>query len=351
MSKVYIGIDLAAKCCWGATRDERGELGSIEKFKTSEENLINYVRSQEGEAVVLLEECDLAGWAQRILLAHAHKVAVCEPRANLYIHRDAVKTDKIDAKKLAEIAWMGNYKEVYHTQDEEIHHLHLAVKAYDRLVRKATAQKNQIKAKLRAEGVITEGARVFGKRGRQEVLASVSNPTVVEMISSDYRMLDFLLAEQAKAKRRFLRLGEEIPIVRALCEIPGVGPVGAARFCAYVKCPHRFSDRSKLWRYSRLGITSHETGGKAIRRQRLDRAGNGTLKDLSRKAFQAALRRRGDNLIKRAYQRTLESTSSEVHARLTTQRKILSIMWSMWREGRPYDDNYDLKPRGLKARL
>jgi len=49
MSRVYIGIDLAAKCCWGATRNQEGELLNSEKFKTSEENLIAYVKSQGGE--------------------------------------------------------------------------------------------------------------------------------------------------------------------------------------------------------------------------------------------------------------------------------------------------------------
>jgi transposase len=351
MSKVYIGIDLAAKYCWGATRDGQGELRSVERFKTSEENLIAYVKSQEGEATVLLEECDLAGWAQRILIPHAEKVAICEPRANLWIHRDAVKTDKIDAKKLAEIAQMGNWRPVYHTSDDVICHLHLAVKAYDRLVGRATGLKNQIKAKLRGEGIITEGAKVFGKRGRQEALALVASPLVREIIASDYELLDFLLREQARAKERFVRLGKQIPIVRAWQEIPGVGPVGAAKFCAYVKCPHRFSDKRKLWRYSRLGITQCETGGKSIRRQHLDRAGCGALKDVSRKAFLAAMRAGGDNLIKRAYHNALQSTGSEVHARLTVQRKILAIMWSMWREGTPYDDNHDLKLRGLTARL
>lgn len=351
MSRVYIGIDLAAKYCWGAARNREGELTSIEKFRTSEENLVAYVRAQGGEAVVLMEECDLAGWAQKVLIGCAEKVAVCEPRANLWIHRDAVKTDKIDAKKLSEIAWMGNYKEVYHTRDERIYHLHLAVKAYDGLVRRNTSLKNQIKAKLRSEGIICEGAKVFGKRGRQEALAQVASPVLREVIASDYELLDFLLRSQAGAKGRFVRLAREIPICRAFEEIPGVGPVVAARFCAYVKCPHRFSDRHKLWRYSRLGITVCETGGKAIRHQRLDRAGNGALKDISRKAFQAALRSGGDSLIKRAYARTLKSTGSEVHARLTTQRKILAIMWSMWRCGTPYDDNHDLKTRGLTARL
>lgn len=351
MSQVYIGIDLAAKCCWGAARDEEGVLLSVERFPTSEENLIAYVRAQGGEATVLLEECDLAGWAQRVLIPHAEKVAVCEPRANLWIHRDAVKTDKIDAQKLSEIARLGNYKEVYHTQDESIYRLHAAVKAYDRLVGRTTAAKNQIKAELRGEGVITDGARVFGKRGREEALALIPSPLLREIIASDYELLDFLLRKQAQAKGRFVRLGAGIGIVRAWQAIPGVGPVVAAKFCAYVKCPHRFAKKGKLSRYSRLGVTQSETGGKSIRRQHLDPAGCGALKDISNKAFRAALRTRGDNLVKRAYARALQSTASEVHARLTTQRKILAIMWAMWRDGTAYDDNYDLKNGACGARL
>jgi len=351
MSRVYIGIDLAAKCCWGAARNQEGKLLNSEKFKTGEENLIAYVKSQGGEATVLLEECDLAGWAQRVLIGHAEKVAVCEPRANLWIHRDAVKTDKIDAAKLADIARLGNYKEVYHTGDERIYHLHAAVKAYERLVGRTTALKNQIKAELRGEGVITEGTRVFGKRGREQALNLLASPVLREILASEYEHLDFLLRSQAEAKRRFVRLGQEIGIVQAWQEMPGVGPVGAAKFCAYVKCPHRFPGRSQLWRYSSLGVTQSETGGKSMRRQHLDPSGNGALKDISNKAFRAALRTRGDNQLKRAYARSLAETGNEDHARLTVQRKILAIMWAMWRCGTAYDDDMDMKNGACGARL
>lgn len=351
MSRVYIGIDLAAKCCWGATRNQEGELRSVERFKTSEENLIAYVKAQKGEATVLMEECDLAGWAQRVLIGHAEKVAVCEPRTNLWIHRDAVKTDKIDAQKLAQIAQLGNYKEVYHTRDDAIYHLQVAVKAYDRLTKKATGQKNQIKAELRGEGIITEGARVFGKQGREEAMALIRSPLLREILASEYEHLDFLLRSQAEAKRRFVRLGSEIGIVQAWQEMPGVGPVGAAKYCAYIKCPHRFAKKGQISRYSSLGVTKSETGGRSLRRQHLDPSGNGALKDISNKAFRAALRTREDNLIKRAYARSLAATGDEVHARLNVQRKILAIMWAMWRCGTAYDDDMDLKNGACGARL
>jgi len=112
----------------------------------------------------------------------------------------------------------------------------------------------------------------------------------------------------------------------------------AAIFCAYVKCPERFSDSRKLWRYSRLGITQCISGGKDLKRQRLDRMGNGSLKAISLTAFRGAMRTTGDNRFKRAYANTLANTGSEVHARLSVQRKILQVMWAMWLHGTPYDD-------------
>jgi transposase len=338
MSQVYIGIDLAAKECVAAVMDEEGKLVSVCEFPTSEKSLVAFIKGVGGEATVLLEECDLAFWARRVMLPYAEKVDVADPKRIAWIHKDPIKNDRIDAKKLAEIAHMGKYHSVYHTADEDIYALHLAVKAYDQLIKRTTATKNQIKAKLRAQGVISEGSRVYGRRGREEALGRVKNPAVRDMIMADYELLDFLCAERAKARRRFLTMAGGIPITCVLQEVPGVGPITAARFCAYVKCPQRFSDARKLWRYSRLGITQCVSGGKDLRRKRLDRAGCGALKSASMTAFLGAMRASEDNRFQRAYAHTLANTGSATHARLTTQRKILATMWAMWRDGTHYDD-------------
>jgi hypothetical protein len=75
-----------------------------------------------------------------------------------------------------------------------------------------------------------------------------------------------------------------------------------------------------------------------LRRPRLDRNGCGRLKDVTRKAFEAALRERRDNGFKRAYLRALEQTHDKTHARLTVQRKIVSTLRAMWLNQTPYDD-------------
>ncbi|MEP6922313.1 MAG: hypothetical protein ABI967_14395 [bacterium] len=61
------------------------------------------------------------------------------------------------------------------------------------------------------------------------------------------------------------------------------------------------------------------------------------MKDVSRKAFDAAVRGAKDNGFKRTCQRALETTDA-THARLTVQRKIVSTLRAMWINKTPYRD-------------
>ena len=339
MSKVYVGLELGASDCWVAVSDEDSKIIMHRKFETMEANLISLAEGLQEEALVLMEECDIAPWARKVLLPHVEEVVVADPKRNLWIYRDSRKDDKIDSRKLAEIARLGTYLPVYHAYDGRIEELYLAVKVYEKLRGDVARQKNRLKAKLRRQGILWKGQRTYGARGRQEALSLMESPVLREILASDYEVLDFLCARQTAARARLIRLARGIPIVRALQEMPGVGPYVAAVFCAYIKNPHRFSRRSELTRFSRLGVTHYVSAGKQLKRERLDPAGHGALKDISRKAFMAAMRTHGENLFKRAYEQALAATGDPDHARLTVQRKILCTMWAMWRDGTVYNDN------------
>src|SRR5207245_11796285 len=127
------------------------------------------------------------------------------------------------------------------------------------------------------------------------------------------------IASEAEAQMLMLRAAQALPEIRILRTAPGMGPIGACRFSAYVHTPQRFSSTRKLWKYCRLSVSHRSSNGKPLRRPRLDRMGCGRLKDVSRKAFAAALRSRADNGFKRAYYRSLESTRGATHGRLKVQ--------------------------------
>ena len=114
--------------------------------------------------------------------------------------------------------------------------------------------------------------------------------------------------------------------------------IGACRFSGYIQTPHRFSSKRKLWRYCRLGISQRSSDGKLLGRPALDRTGHGRLKDVARKAFDAALRCQEENGLKRAYAQALEKTQNTSHARLTVMRKIVSVMHAMWIDNTSYRD-------------
>jgi transposase len=132
-------------------------------------------------------------------------------------------------------------------------------------------------------------------------------------------------------------LGRNYSEIKEFMKIPGIGTVGAHTYDAYIQTPHRFEKTSRMWRYCKMGVTDRSSDGK-----RLDKAGNGELKALSHRAFMVAMKT--DNEVKRFYLNSLQATHNRVHARLNTQRKILSVMLSIWKKGQPYRPELFLDP-------
>jgi len=57
------------------------------------------------------------------------------------------------------------------------------------------------------------------------------------------------------------------------------------------------------------------------------------------KSREAARRTKKDNSFKRFYEQSLDNTKNAVHARLSTQRKILVTLRAMWQANQPYRDD------------
>ena len=113
-------------------------------------------------------------------------------------------------------------------------------------------------------------------------------------------------------------------------KIPGVGNIGALTFDAYIQTPDRFTKKSKLWRYCKLGITDRSSDDKPLGYKRLDRAGNSELKAMSYRAYLGAMRVKRKNEVRLFFEASLRRTHSTTKARLNTQRKIISVMHGVW---------------------
>lgn len=342
MKRLYVGMDLGAKVIALVAKDSRGKTVARAEFETSEKKLIDHIRELPGEVHLMFEECELAGWAYRAVLPYVKRVVVCDPRWNAWISKAANKGDPVDAEKLAELLRIGSYREVYNAATQDMAAFKKAVQQEQAFSRRVARMKVLIETQFRREGIRCEKRGPFSEAGAKNLLEEISNRSVRDLIAQNYRVLGFLEGEKDRARRKVVELSRRIPVVSALQELPGLGPVLSARFVGYVQTPHRFSTKRKLWKYSRLGVVDRSSDGKPIGRKHLDRRANGVLKDVSRKAFDAAMRSKKDNLFRRSYRRSLERTKNATHARLNTQRKILAVMFAIWRDGTVYDDKIDI---------
>ena len=132
------------------------------------------------------------------------------------------------------------------------------------------------------------------------------------------------------------RLGRKYPELQEFKKIPGVGDVNAMIFDAYIQTPQRFTRKSALYRYCKLGVTDRSSDGKPLGYKRLDRSGNGELKSMSYRAYVAAMRVHRANEVRTFYERSLREVHGRRAARLNTQRKIISVMHGVWRKGEIY---------------
>jgi transposase len=182
MRKVYVGIDVGSKRCAASAIDARGGILDSSVFKTSGSNLVEFVQRQKGEVRVLMEEGELAGWVYRTLLPHAKSVEASDPRRNAWIAKASRKDDRTDALKLAELLRLGSYSPVYHPEDDYMAAFKSAVKHYERIAREVSRMMVRIKARLRSQGVITSGMKVYGARGRLHAIRTVDNQAVREIL-------------------------------------------------------------------------------------------------------------------------------------------------------------------------
>ncbi len=338
MSIVYVGLDLGSSNFQQVALNHHGVSRANRDFSTSEANLVKAFSDLQGEIHVHLEAGELAPWAAAVIAPLVTRVVCSHPQSNAWIAKDADKCDRIDAYKLAELLRLNRFKEVHYAPDQPRRNFKQLVQHYDELTGQQARMKTKIKARLRMQGVIVTGERPFSSKGRKEVLARVESRELRTAVTQIYAVLDQLVTAQEQARLLMLRAAQTFPEIKLLRTVPGIGPIGACRFSAYIHTPSRFSSKRKLWKYCRLSVSHRSSNGKPLRRPRLDRSGCGRLKDVSRKAFDVAIRSRQDNGFKRTYQRALETTHDKTHARLTVQRKIVSTLRAMWLRRTPYCD-------------
>lgn len=336
LNVAYIGLDLHATHSEFAVIDENGRVQERDKIVTDPELMKDWLNTLSANHKFLaVEEGPLTQWISWQLNSHTDDLLVCDPKENFWISRSAKKTDSIDAVKLARLLRMGELRRVWHPDQKNDRALFAATAShYITMRREQVRLKHQIKSRFRRWGVIdVSGESVYSNQGRGGYLEKLADECIHKQIAALFTLLDAAVDAQADAKRQLLRLGNDYQEITEFQKVPGIGPTLAHLFSAIIQTPHRFTTIRQLWRWGGLGITDRDSNGRPLGYQKLDPNGRSEIKDISFRAWKAgAMQATSANEVKRFYEKSLVNSTSQTNARLNTQRKILNVLWTIWRK-------------------
>src|ERR1700688_1239980 len=90
-----------------------GKIGMECVIETKASTILQFIDGLRGEVQVTFEEGTSAAWLYDLLKPHVTKLVVCDPRKNASM-REGNQSDKIDARRLAELLRLNHLGPVYH---------------------------------------------------------------------------------------------------------------------------------------------------------------------------------------------------------------------------------------------
>src|SRR6266702_2767870 len=232
-STKYIGMDVHKETISIAVLNSSGKLVMETIIETKASTVLEFVQGLRGSLQVTFEEGTWAAWLYDLLKPHVTKIVVCDPRRNALL-KEGNKSDRIDARKLAELLYLNKLKPVYHGEHgvgtlQELSRSYLTISGD--LARVMT----RLKALYRSWAIPCTGKQVYAPRHRAEWLVKITEPSVRRRAEFYYQQLDALRALRQQVRRELLAESAKHKASKLLCQIPSIGPIRAAQLIAILQ--------------------------------------------------------------------------------------------------------------------
>ncbi len=344
-SAKYIGLDVHQATISVAVLDETGKLVMDSVLETQAATILQFFAGLRGTLHVTFEEGTCAAWLYDLLKPHVAQLVVCNARKNALL-KAGNKSDRIDARKLAELLRGNHLKAVYHG-DAGVRTLRELARSYLTTVEDLTRVMTRLKAVYRSWAIACAGRDVYYRRHRAQWLGKLPHPGVRRRAEQLYTHLDLLQGLRQQARRELLCESRRHAITAKLRQIPYVGPIRAALLVALIQTPQRFRTKRQLWAYGGLALETRISAeyvyveGRLQRTKKLlsirglNKDHNHALKGLLKSAAITASARPGP--FRDYYEGLLAKGIEPAMARLTLARKIAAVVLTIWKKGESFD--------------
>jgi transposase len=318
-------MDVHREFCEVAVLEE-GRLRSAGRTRTRRAELELFAQSLGRDDEVALESTGGAVAIARILEAHVARVVVVNTKKLRQISEAKAKTDRLDARRLAELLAAGYVAEVW-CPDEQTRALRRLVARRAQLVRQRSRAKNEIAAALQRNLLDRPGVYdIAGERGRR-FLGGVELPDDErQTVEGCLRQIDFLDEEITAVNRALAQAAVASEEIRRLMSVPGVNLHTAATFMACVGDIGRFSDPRKLVSYLGLDPRVRQSGEEPARHGHISKQGASEARHMLCEAAWVVIRYPSPL---RAFGERIKARRGAGIATVAVARKLVVLFWQL----------------------
>ena len=340
MIKYSIGIDVSRSefhtCICSIDQTQRVTVKASRKFSNSFsgfEALKSWIDKHHKEEAVSLVICmEATGIYYEMLALYLHKnnyqVSVVLPnKAKKYLQSTGIKSknDRMDAQGLAR---MGAEQRLclWQPMDDYFYRLRQLTRQHQNLQEMKTSIGNQLHA--------------IGYGMYSDELVSAQLKALVTTIEEQINAIEVAISHHLKSNEQ---LSEKI---RNICSIKGVGLLSVAVILAETNGFALFTGSRQLVSYCGYDVVENQSGthtGKT----RISKKGNSRIRRiLHMPAFCVVRYSEGNEPFRRLYDRTLQRHGHKMKSYVAVQKKLLVLIYSLWKSGKAYDPQYKNRPTG-----
>jgi len=325
----YVGLDVSLKSTSICVLDANGALIKEGTAPSAPSDIAGFLRGDHRRyRRVLLEAGAMSRWLQEGLVKSGLPATLVETRhAHTVLKGSRNKTDRNDARGLAEMARVGLYKPVA-VKSAASQRLQASMTARDLLVSKAVDLELAIRGILRGFGL--KLGVVSERRFAERVNALVGSWAWLWKIIRPLLRARTLMREQANdLERELTAYPNADPVCRRLMTAPGVGPIVALTYRVAVEDPGRFRRSRSV--AAHLGLTQRiNQSGELARRGRISCWGDAGARRALFMAGRSVLNPRTGPSALKAWGLQIAARRGKLKAFVAVARRLAVILHRMW---------------------
>jgi transposase len=330
----YVGVDWGYRTAQWCALDLGGEIAGEGRIAADRDGLARLVLELGDEVKACLEMMSGALWVRDELVGCGWRVEVADARKVKTVAPLAAKTDKVDARLLAELSRRELVPALWLPSLDE-----RALR--ERLRRRMHLVRLRTSAKGRIFGLQTQwGVRVsLARLRRADGLTMLERAGVPQVwrrsVSECLALIDFLDARIAPLDAELRPLAHADPRAVLLDTIPGVAELLALTIAVEIGDISRFTSPQKLVSYGRLAPRVHQSGDGRAHSGPLSKSGSRLLGWAAVEAAQQAWRE--SNPWHDLYLDVARRSRHTNAAKAAVARKILIAAWHMLSRNQPFE--------------